>query len=226
MVDGAQPPSPKVPLAPWRDVAAGGTAGVIGALVGQPLDTVRVRMQGAMGSQFSGTLDCLRKTVEWDGVRGLFKGSIPQVAGMCFNNGLMFGVVGLTLRALEEHRRGSTATPSNTVTMRAEAAYQSIFIAGSIAATCQGLVIIPTDRLKCQLQAYTKGKGGGGGNPPTVLETINRVKAAQGFGGIFRGACGAGPCPEYAVAPPIMASLHRRDGNTSVLPLCILGKSA
>lgn len=53
------------------DVVAGVNAGVLAAFVGQPLDTVRIRTQ-TQPQLFSGPLDCLVKTIQWDGVRGLF----------------------------------------------------------------------------------------------------------------------------------------------------------
>ena len=208
--DAALPPfitSRMAPSGAWKDATAGCCAGALGALAGQPLDTVRVRMQGPMGSQFRGPLDAIARTVRWDGVAGLFKGLAPQLVGMSSFNLIFFATFGSALRSMEERRLGTgtggsrgaaAAVPSGLVEMRAAAAYSSIYAAGTAAALVQSAVIIPSDRLKCQLQMQTRGAGaaaaasgggggGGGGARLGVADVAWRLVAAQGVAGIWRG---------------------------------------
>ncbi len=73
------PPSPWPPIAmPLSDFAAGAAAGGAQVIVGQPLDTVRVRMQTAPRGTFNGTWDVLAKTVRYEGITGLFKGELSS----------------------------------------------------------------------------------------------------------------------------------------------------
>ena len=60
-----------VPGVEWmntlKDLTAGTIGGCSGIVAGQPLDTVKVRLQST--NSFTGPLDCLVKTVRNEGVR-------------------------------------------------------------------------------------------------------------------------------------------------------------
>lgn len=62
---------------------AGGAAGAAGVVAGQPLDTVRIRLQQP-GHGFSGALACLRATVAKEGPRALFRGLTYPLASVSF----------------------------------------------------------------------------------------------------------------------------------------------
>lgn len=53
---------------------SGGVGGMCSVVVGQPLDTVKVRLMTDSRREFKGMLDCLRKSVAREGVRGLYAG--------------------------------------------------------------------------------------------------------------------------------------------------------
>ncbi|RHZ33911.1 hypothetical protein DYB37_002870 [Aphanomyces astaci] len=118
------------------DYAAGCLGGVMGIIVGQPFDTIKVRLQ-THGAHYTSPWHCARHTVQHEGVRGLFKGLASPLVGSVPINALVFGVHGSTLRALD-----SAAMPS----------LSSVFYAGSIAGFVQSFVVAPTDLVKCQLQ--------------------------------------------------------------------------
>ncbi len=50
------------------DLTAGTVGGASGVFVGQPFDTVKVRLQAAAPGTFTSPLDCLVKTVKNEGV--------------------------------------------------------------------------------------------------------------------------------------------------------------
>ncbi len=61
-----------------------GTAGGIAVVaVGHPFDTVKVRLQSQSISKpiYSGAFDCVKKTLAWEGVGGLYKGVASPLAG-------------------------------------------------------------------------------------------------------------------------------------------------
>ena len=67
-------------------LAAGGAAGATSLLVAYPLDFSYTRLAADVGSgekrQFTGLLDCLKKIKKSDGMRGLYRGFAPSVAGI------------------------------------------------------------------------------------------------------------------------------------------------
>ncbi|XP_025413653.1 mitochondrial ornithine transporter 2-like [Sipha flava] len=66
------------------------TGCVAAVLVGQPLDTVKVKMQ-LFPKNYSGMFSCLRKTVKTQHVRGLYAGTGPALMSCCANNTILFG---------------------------------------------------------------------------------------------------------------------------------------
>ena len=59
-----------------QNTVAGTAGGVAICLVGHPFDTLKVRLQtqSVLKPVYSGLKDCFLKTLEWEGVSGLYKG--------------------------------------------------------------------------------------------------------------------------------------------------------
>ena len=74
----------------FQDLVAGTTGGVCGIVVGQPADTVKVRMQagGVAGGPFSIASQIVRN----EGVRGLFKGIFAPICANAPINAVIFVV--------------------------------------------------------------------------------------------------------------------------------------
>jgi solute carrier family 25 carnitine/acylcarnitine transporter 20/29 len=62
----------------FADFLAGSISGILGTLIGHPLDTVKCRLQVA-SKEYSSTLVALAKTVREERILGLFKGVVPPV---------------------------------------------------------------------------------------------------------------------------------------------------
>jgi solute carrier family 25 carnitine/acylcarnitine transporter 20/29 len=54
-----------------KELFAGSMAGMAQVLVGQPFDTVKVRLQTTQ--TYSGALDCAKRTLQAEGVGGFYK---------------------------------------------------------------------------------------------------------------------------------------------------------
>jgi len=67
-----------------KNLVMGGTAGIIGACCTYPLDMVKTRMQNQKASQklYNSSLDCFRKIIKADGIRGLYRGLPAQLVGI------------------------------------------------------------------------------------------------------------------------------------------------
>lgn len=69
----------------------GGTALVF---VGQPLDTVKVKMQ-TFPAMYKGMFDCFLKTFRTDGFfRGLYAGTVPSIVANVAENSVLFAAYG------------------------------------------------------------------------------------------------------------------------------------
>ena len=85
-------------------LAAGGAAGATSLTVSYPLEFCYTRLaadtgaHGASGAQrqYTGIVDCLVKTVKSDGIRGVYRGYGPSVAGIIVYRAGYFGLYDLS----------------------------------------------------------------------------------------------------------------------------------
>lgn len=75
-----------------KDIFSGTVGGVAIVMVGHPFDTVKVRLQTQPSTSpiYSGTIDCVRKTAQWEGLRGFYKGVGSPLVGQMFFRAFSF----------------------------------------------------------------------------------------------------------------------------------------
>ena len=130
------------------DLIAGSLGGVANVLVGQPLDTIKVKMQ-TFPSLYSNTLICLRSTLKSDGVRrGLYAGTLPAIAANVAENSVLFCGYGLCQNLVTSIRHKSEASTLDKA------------LAGFCAAFFSSFTLCPTELIKCKLQALREKHGG------------------------------------------------------------------
>ncbi|KAI8844948.1 mitochondrial carrier domain-containing protein [Chytridium lagenaria] len=144
-----------IPLPGGKDFIAGSFAGMAQVAIGHPLDTVKVRLQLEGSSKFKGPLDCIMKTVKYEGILGLYKGMAAPLAGIGFVNAVLFSAYGFCKDILKDPKH-----PERPLKIRQLAA------AGAGAGIINAFVAGPIELLKIRLQAqYTsdlvssQGKG-------------------------------------------------------------------
>ncbi|XP_077578319.1 solute carrier family 25 member 15a isoform X4 [Stigmatopora nigra] len=128
--------------------AAGGTACV---LSGQPLDTVKVKMQTFPG-MYRGPAHCLAFTWKRVGLRGLYKGTAPALLANIGENSVLFLGYGFcqdAIRRLAHVDAGRELSDVQKAT------------AGSLASFFSSLVLCPTELVKCRLQAMLEMEASG-----------------------------------------------------------------
>ncbi|KAG9335544.1 hypothetical protein JZ751_004511 [Albula glossodonta] len=75
-------------ISPVKNFVAGGVGGACLLFTGHPLDTIKVRLQTQPRASchqsvlYTGTYDCLRKTLSKEGVTGLYRGMAAPLAGV------------------------------------------------------------------------------------------------------------------------------------------------
>ncbi|KAI9250353.1 mitochondrial carrier domain-containing protein [Helicostylum pulchrum] len=162
-----------------QDLIAGTVGGWAQVIVGQPLDTIKVRLQTQPSPPlYKNATDCFRQLVKQEGPKGLYRGVMPPLAGIGFCNAVMFTCNGYFRRMLQKDDK-----------------VLSIFqigVAGSMAGSVMSFLNCPIELLKVKLQIQDpKGVMGLTGKlePPFkgVIDCGIRSVRAQGFLGIYRG---------------------------------------
>lgn len=64
-----------------------------------PLDYIRTRLTNDIQMvktgaqrQFTGIYDCMKKTIQWDGLRGIYRGFVVSCVFMMIYRGIYFGL--------------------------------------------------------------------------------------------------------------------------------------
>ncbi|XP_047352676.1 mitochondrial ornithine transporter 1 isoform X3 [Vespa velutina] len=126
------------------DFVAGSLGGIALVYVGQPLDTVKVKMQ-TFPSIYKGMINCFVKTVKTDGIiRGLYAGTMPAVVANVAENSVLFTAYGgcqkVVSKILGKEKVEDLSSLGNAC-------------AGFFAAFFSSLTLCPTELIKCKLQA-------------------------------------------------------------------------
>lgn len=112
--------------------------------VGQPLDTVKVKMQ-TFPSLYSNMVDCFIKTLKTDGVyKGLYAGTVPALVSNVAENSVLFLMYGYCQKVMLKVTRTEAVEDLSVM---------SNATAGFLASFFSSLAITPTELVKCKLQA-------------------------------------------------------------------------
>lgn len=84
----------KAPQSPWAKVIAGMSGGAIEALVLQPLDVMKTRLQLDKTKKYSGMINCGVSIYHKEGASALYKGLAPFVTHLTVKYALRFGTFG------------------------------------------------------------------------------------------------------------------------------------
>lgn len=125
------------------DLLAGSVAGAAVAVVGQPLDTVKTKMQTFRGL-YAGPVHCLVLTYRATGVRGLYAGASPAVLAAVAENAVLFACYGPCRRAVAAVT--GAADPEQMGALHNATA-------GSGASFFSSVVLCPAELVKIRLQA-------------------------------------------------------------------------
>jgi len=203
----------------WREVIAGSSAGVALTLVGHPFDTIKVRMQtqdivksttGGKKKPFKGGIDCAMRTLQREGVRGLYKGMSGPLATVPLLNAVVFAAYQQGVNAL----KGPTAR---------EMALWELALAGTWAGFVNSFIVGPVELVKSRLQVrYETGAKAG---PWDVIRELVRTR---GIRGLFLGMniTILRELPAYCSQFYSYEALKRMLANNSGVPQAELGPGA
>ncbi|OAF70029.1 Calcium-binding mitochondrial carrier protein Aralar1 [Intoshia linei] len=187
----------------------GGIAGGIGAMAVYPIDLVKTRMQNQRKHinikideiLYKSSVDCAKKVLRHEGLRGLYRGLLPQLVGVAPEKAIKLTVNDFMRSKL---RRGDEVLP-----------FWKGMIAGGSAGFCQVLFTNPLEIVKIQLQIAAEGK-------KKSAVTAGQVVRQLGIRGLYRysSACMLRDAPFSAIFFPVYHTLKNKfqsaDGHISM----------
>lgn len=168
----------------WLCMALAGSAACV--YTGQPLDTIKVRMQARPGA-FNGMFQCLRKTLAEESIYSLWKGSTPALSGAVMENMVAFGVNQQLKRVFPDEEGEKPPW------------WQPIAFGGATG-LFTSVVLCPSDVIKCKVQVGRSLRQG-------VKEAESlAVATAASSGGSTAGSVvqGAGATVKKAAELPVL----------------------
>lgn len=123
--------------------ALGSIAGAFGAFMVYPIDLVKTRIQNQRGQAgarlYNNSIDCFRKVLQNEGVRGLYSGVLPQLIGVAPEKAIKLTVNDLARRQFTDQKTGRITLPAE-------------ILAGGTAGFCQVIFTNPLEIVKIRLQ--------------------------------------------------------------------------
>lgn len=86
------------------EFAAGYAFGITSVIVGQPLDTIKTRIQASTNVKPTSMMVTAREIFQKEGIRGLYRGGLPMVLGGGLIRSTQFGVNAKSLSFISEYR--------------------------------------------------------------------------------------------------------------------------
>ncbi|RMZ98544.1 mitochondrial ornithine transporter 1 [Brachionus plicatilis] len=152
------------------------TSGVMGGTacvyVGQPLDTIKVKMQ-MFPNLYKNAFSCGIETFRKDGIyRGLYAGTIPALSANIAENAVLFMSYGLCQKAICKLSFKDKVEELNSFHNA---------LAGSSAAFFASLVLCPTELVKCRLQSARELSNSTNIGPYRLCRQIFMEQGIRGF---------------------------------------------
>lgn len=153
---------------------SGGFGGASLVFVGHPFDTVKVRLQTS--SEYKGIADCVRKTVQRDGIRGLYRGMAAPLIGVTPIFAVYFWGFDLGKQIANQIENKPKDAPASI--------FGTLF-AGGFSALPGTVVMVPGDRIKVILQIQGQSNAPPKYNGP--IDCFKKVLKEEGVAGLYKG---------------------------------------
>ncbi|KAF8417849.1 mitochondrial carrier domain-containing protein [Tirmania nivea] len=167
---------------PYKGFVAGIFSGMAKLPVGHPFDTLKVRLQTSPPSHFAGPIDCLKKTIQKEGVRGLYKGTTPPLVGWMFMDSIMLG----SMTQYRNLLRRYYYSPAHNLPSTSPLPHIGNAIAGIGAGWTVSFVAAPVEHIKARLQVqYHDARK----QPfyPGPIAAIKHIGMSHGIRGLYHG---------------------------------------
>ena len=172
----------------WKVWSSGGLSGMFSAGVLTPFELIKCRLQiqqqGA--KQYSGPVDCLMKTVQQEGLQGLWRGNLSCLAREMPGNAAWFGAYDFLMRRVQA---------KYTIEKREDVPLMYSAMSGSVAGVMYWLIPYPADTVKSKIQTDSRFAD------KSIPQAVRMILQEEGVTGMYRG-CGitcARAAPSHAL---------------------------
>lgn len=153
------------------DLVAGTMGGIANVAAGQPLDTVKVKLQ-TFPTLYQTGVKCFVETLRMEGIRGLYAGTVPALTANVAENAVLFTAYGYCQKTVAFF--AGRSSPKEM--MPVENA-----IAGSLASVFAAIVLCPTELVKCKLQAHRELCPNVRKSPLSLCRDLYRMHGLRAF---------------------------------------------
>lgn len=167
---------------PVKDFVSGSIAGIVSVILGQPLETVKVRMQ-SQHNLYSSTKDCIKKMYTKEGLISFYKGLVSPLFGISFCFGVTFAANSFSKNYLK--KRNTKSNKSYQLTQ------QQFFYCGLFTGLCTSFLNFPIEYIRIILQVqgadaknslqYAKERYTGS------LDALKKICKSKGIVGLYTG---------------------------------------
>lgn len=159
------------------NLASGGAAGATSLCFVYPLDYGRTRLAADVGKshgerEYTGLVDCIKKTFQSDGIRGLYRGFLVSVQGIIMYRAAYFGLFDTAKSLLPD--------PKNTP-------FIISFLIAETVTTVSGIVSYPLDTVRRRMMMQS-GRKGADIMYTNTLDCWVKIFKNEGPGAFFKGA--------------------------------------
>lgn len=128
-----------------RDVFSATIGSICCCYTGQPMDTLKVRMQ-TQPTIYKSIIQSTKKTIVEEGITALWKGAVPTAMGMAAENAMAFGVNEALKRTFPDDNDGHTNGGEKRPNLLKP------FAMGLITGCCSAMVLLPSEIVKAKTQ--------------------------------------------------------------------------
>lgn len=154
-----------------KDLLGGTMGGIAQVLVGQPFDTVKVRVQSAPEGTYKGAMDVVKQLLANEGPKGFYKGTLTPLIGVGACVSVQFSVNEFMKRTYDAKLNGA---PLSLV---------QYFNCGAAAGFANGFLASPIEHIRIRLQTQTGNNQAFNG----PIDCAKKIYETSGIRGIYKG---------------------------------------
>lgn len=154
-----------------KDLIGGTMGGIAQVLVGQPFDTVKVRLQSAPEGTYNGALDVIKRLLAKEGPKGFYKGTLTPLVGVGACVSVQFSVNEYMKRYYDRVSGGSALSLAQ------------YFSCGAVAGFANGFLASPIEHIRIRLQTQTGDVKLFNG----PIDCTKKLYLSSGLQGIYKG---------------------------------------
>ncbi|KAL7665099.1 Carrier protein YMC1, mitochondrial [[Candida] zeylanoides] len=156
----------------YKDLFGGTVGGIAQVIVGQPFDTIKVRVQSAPQGSQTGAIEVVKKLIANEGPKGFYKGTLTPLVGVGACVSVQFSVNEYMKRYYDQ------VVPGGQLTLA------QYFNCGAVAGFFNGFLASPIEHIRIRLQTQTANVKEFNG----PLDCAKKLYQSHGMiGGIYKG---------------------------------------